>query len=91
VIKLKEKRQVGSVYCITKIDKYGKCENGFVPAVDLPLGDNTLGQELAAARQEIAELKKELAETKKILAQYQEATKKSFEDVINEIEKEKFL
>jgi len=62
---LKEKRQVGSVYCITKIDKYGKCENGFVPAVDLPLGDNTLGQELAAARQEIAELKKELAETKK--------------------------
>ena len=53
------------MYCITKIDKYGKCENGFVPAVDLPLGDNTLGQELAAARQEIAELKKELAETKK--------------------------
>lgn len=62
---MQEKRQVGSVYCITKIDKYGKCENGFVPAVDLPLGDNTLGQELAAARQEIAELKKELAETKK--------------------------
>jgi hypothetical protein len=58
VIKLQEKRQVGSVYCITKIDKYGKCENGFVPLpeVEIDEGGKTLGKHIAGLEKRIKTL-----------------------------------
>lgn len=95
---MKEKRIVGSVYCITEIDKFGKCTNGFVPIADISVDDKTLREKLTAIEEEskvkdkkLEALKKEMEKLFKCLAAYQEATKQSFIEIINEMNRERFL
>lgn len=58
---MKEKRAVGSVYCITDIDKFGKCKNGFEVPLNLKINkEQTLGNKIDELEKKILTLGKKL-------------------------------
>lgn len=88
-----EKRIIGSVWCTTDIDSYGKCINGWVPLSDIVIKDagTTLGAFLNAKEKEITKLKEQVSKLTNLVTEQQRATKEAFGVIINEINKEKFL
>ena len=88
-----EKRVIGSVWCTTDIDSYGKCINGWVPLSDIVIKDDgtTLGAFLNAKDNEIVELKEQVSKLTVLVEKQQRATKEAFGVIINGMYKEKFL
>lgn len=87
------------VWCITDIDKFGKVEHGYKSLKDIELYPNkTLEQELEQVHahndllsEQVVDLTNRIDLLTEIVSELQEATKQSFSDVVDEINKEKFL
>lgn len=96
------KKQKGQVWSIVKIDRYGKVEMGYQNIVDIPIDDDekgsTLGKYIEKTNNEIDLLKKEnkilkeqLIKLTAFINDFRKVTEKSFNYVVDEINKEKFL
>lgn len=92
-------KKVGQIWSIVKVDRYGKVEMGYQSITDIEIKEGkTLGayleeneKEKQELRKEIKELKEQLKDTAFIIEKLKSATKESFTEVLNEINKEKFL
>lgn len=92
-------KKKGQVWSIVKIDRYGKVEMGYQCVDDLTIEEGvTLGKFIEKTNNEIDLLKKEnkilkeqLIKLTAFINDFRKVTEKSFNYVVDEINKEKFL